>query len=405
MGPPRGLILTSDNPCPFPRRPGHWCRTRAALLLVLAGAVAAAGPSCRRTVPPLNRLPQPPAELLVPLAEPREPRLSSALKRAAQALPPIDAYRETARQLRQGKRMEMAEALWPTRMVAQAVEIVRFAFRAVGRAWPTEPGGPDCDLDDVARLGDALFITAHGQGLLGTPDEGASICLDGLLLAAHVGMIPGPDAELTVQAVQGPLVAELQASVRDRRLSIAMLRRLLKELDGYRRSVRPLNIILREGLSQVVQSARSLTPAEWAATVQVMWRREPRRDPALALSNVWETWATLITASTRPLPEAQALVRGLVMNRDAIQIQFQPPPRHIIPGYAVRLRELDRLTLMVALALWRQAHGRYPDRLEQLVPSVLTRLPSMADSSSRLSYRRDGNGYDLSLTVQPGPGS
>jgi hypothetical protein len=55
----------------------------------------------------------------------------------------------------------------------------------------------------------------------------------------------------------------------------------------------------------------------------------------------------------------------------------------------------DNLTLAFALARYRLDHGRYPERLDALVPRYLPDVPRDLFSGRALVYRRDGDGYVL----------
>ncbi len=53
------------------------------------------------------------------------------------------------------------------------------------------------------------------------------------------------------------------------------------------------------------------------------------------------------------------------------------------------------LRVALVLAAYRARHGRYPERLEELVPQWLAEVPPDLFSGRRLIYRREGDGYVL----------
>jgi hypothetical protein len=56
---------------------------------------------------------------------------------------------------------------------------------------------------------------------------------------------------------------------------------------------------------------------------------------------------------------------------------------------------LDLVRLAAALAVYRAEHGAYPDKLDDLVPSVLAALPVDLYNAEPFIYKRDGDGYLL----------
>jgi hypothetical protein len=56
---------------------------------------------------------------------------------------------------------------------------------------------------------------------------------------------------------------------------------------------------------------------------------------------------------------------------------------------------LDMTRLAAALAAFRAERGQYPDKLDDLVPGVLPKLPADAFNDKAFVYRKEGNGYLL----------
>jgi len=55
----------------------------------------------------------------------------------------------------------------------------------------------------------------------------------------------------------------------------------------------------------------------------------------------------------------------------------------------------DLLVIGLALARYKAEQGKYPEKLEQLVPSILKALPADAFASTPFVYKKRGNGYLL----------
>ena len=64
--------------------------------------------------------------------------------------------------------------------------------------------------------------------------------------------------------------------------------------------------------------------------------------------------------------------------------------------------ELDFVRLAAALAVYRADHGHYPDKLADLVPDVLPKLPVDLYHQQPFLYQRDGKGYLLYCTGENG---
>ena len=55
----------------------------------------------------------------------------------------------------------------------------------------------------------------------------------------------------------------------------------------------------------------------------------------------------------------------------------------------------ENLFLAFALADWKNQHDRYPEKLDELVPDLVTKPPIDAFTGKPLNYRREGNGFLL----------
>lgn len=70
---------------------------------------------------------------------------------------------------------------------------------------------------------------------------------------------------------------------------------------------------------------------------------------------------------------------------------------HIVDAHDANLARYEMLPIALALEVFRCQHGQYPDRLTELVPKLLTSLPSdaLAPIEQPLGYRRDGESAKL----------
>jgi hypothetical protein len=55
----------------------------------------------------------------------------------------------------------------------------------------------------------------------------------------------------------------------------------------------------------------------------------------------------------------------------------------------------ENLVLAYALADWKARHDTYPDKLEELIPEIISKSPRDAFTSKPLTYRRNGDGFLL----------
>lgn len=62
---------------------------------------------------------------------------------------------------------------------------------------------------------------------------------------------------------------------------------------------------------------------------------------------------------------------------------------------------MDAALAMLALRVYRDRNGRYPERLEELVPDYLPRLPMQHRDAKPLEYRRTARGYEIRGAVRP----
>jgi hypothetical protein len=79
----------------------------------------------------------------------------------------------------------------------------------------------------------------------------------------------------------------------------------------------------------------------------------------------------------------------------AIITQFAFPLSRLLEIEDQAASRLHGLQLTAALAAYRAEHGKYPDRLDQLVPAIVPKLPDLR-TAAPLKYERDGDSYILS---------
>ena len=78
-----------------------------------------------------------------------------------------------------------------------------------------------------------------------------------------------------------------------------------------------------------------------------------------------------------------------------------PPPQFTIESWRWWRVQIESCRLALALRVFRDLHGVWPERLEQVVPDVLPALPADPFSDAPFKYRRLGNGWQF-WSVGPG---
>ncbi len=111
----------------------------------------------------------------------------------------------------------------------------------------------------------------------------------------------------------------------------------------------------------------------------------------------WET--QLRQASTDPLLISLALVNRTARSELIANLAAELLLSAMVAAKAVELRTHQNHLLVeaaLALAVYRARHGKYPERLEELVPELLPQVPpDLFTSGQKVIYRREGEGYVL----------
>jgi hypothetical protein len=123
-----------------------------------------------------------------------------------------------------------------------------------------------------------------------------------------------------------------------------------------------------------------------------------RQDRQAAFDRVDADMQRLIAESQRPAKLALSTIsrhqRSQVVS--AMMIGLFLPAISAATDAEDRANAAMHLTqLAAALAAYRAAHGAYPEKLDELVPTVLDKMPADIHTASPLIYRRDGEGYLL----------
>ncbi len=125
-----------------------------------------------------------------------------------------------------------------------------------------------------------------------------------------------------------------------------------------------------------------------------------RGDPLVRLRNEFSAWETEAEHMIHhPLRQAAALLNRTVRSELVVR-QLALLFTSGIPRIKEKELEIRQYHLLVetglALAVYRARCGRYPERLEELVPELLPRVPvDLFAPGQTLIYRREGEGYVL----------
>ena len=103
--------------------------------------------------------------------------------------------------------------------------------------------------------------------------------------------------------------------------------------------------------------------------------------PSYAVADEWKALTTIIV-STEQIPLSDALISMVLPRWETSLVLFD---------FVVATRDAARQA--VALRLYRIQHGRYPDRLADLVPDFLDKLPTDPFSGGSYVYRKEGKGF------------
>lgn len=116
--------------------------------------------------------------------------------------------------------------------------------------------------------------------------------------------------------------------------------------------------------------------------------------PGMA-QDAWRTYSRCLLLSTFPVPQAIEQFRVRAGQRSGFLADSQAVLMPAVArSYETQVRTQTRLraaAAAVALVRYRQAHGRFPERLDALVPTYLDRVPTEPETGLPFAYAVDGD--------------
>lgn len=159
-------------------------------------------------------------------------------------------------------------------------------------------------------------------------------------------------------------------------------------------------------------AAHLLRPVEQLVLALQIWVARPgdfaaAKEASVALTVAALQSGTLPPQGSRPVwvpgnPSPRAWWRR-VLDRPAVwrSLESLPDPYTLQQGRELWLQYLESCRLTLALKLFRDREGRWPDRLDELVPRLLDAVPVDPATGRPFGYSRVGDGWRLTT---PGGG-
>jgi hypothetical protein len=157
----------------------------------------------------------------------------------------------------------------------------------------------------------------------------------------------------------------------------------------------PLTGILLRGIDWNVPLA---TLNEWMDRFVAAFKIESPKERALAMETVQDDLHAMVGRSKEPWSIARAVAsrrRASEKIGDIFVALMMPAISAVFQAEARIKTNDDLLVIGLALARYKAEQGKYPEKLEQLVPSILKALPADAFASTPFVYKKRGNGYLL----------
>lgn len=137
------------------------------------------------------------------------------------------------------------------------------------------------------------------------------------------------------------------------------------------------------GVPRVAEVSRGLTADECREVVDAMDAIDSEREALSAVRQRNHTWSQRVWGWRYTLARAVGAREGVAGEIDYTWIGV----RNVA---SMRLLQAD-----LAIRAFRLEHNRYPDRLDELIPSLLRKIPVDPYCDKPLVYRREGNEYLL----------
>jgi hypothetical protein len=145
------------------------------------------------------------------------------------------------------------------------------------------------------------------------------------------------------------------------------------------------NFVLRETNRWYDRLAAAAKLSDHAARVNALQRVEADIQQLVAESRAPSTWLAGVVSRQQRSKLVSSIMLGL----------FLPAVNAAMAAEDRANATLELVRLAAALAVYRAEHGAYPDKLEELVPSVLEAIPVDLHNAKPFIYKREGDGYLL----------
>jgi hypothetical protein len=145
------------------------------------------------------------------------------------------------------------------------------------------------------------------------------------------------------------------------------------------------NLVLRETNRWYDRLVAAAKLPDYADRMAALQRIEADMQLLVAESRMPSNWAAGVVSRQQRSRLVSSIMLGIFL--PAINAAVASEDR----GNAA----LELTRLAAALAVYRAEHGAYPDKLDELVPSVLERLPVDLYNARPFVYQREGDGYLL----------
>ena len=145
------------------------------------------------------------------------------------------------------------------------------------------------------------------------------------------------------------------------------------------------NLVLRETNRWYDRLAAAANLPDHAARMAALQQIEADMQQLVAEVRTPTTWLAGVISRQQRSQLVSSIMLGL----------FLPAVNAAVAAEDRANGTLELTRLAAALAVYRAEHGAYPDKLDDLVPSVLESLPVDLYNSKPFVYKRDGDGYLL----------